>query len=567
MKHLRFLTSSAFVAAFAASSFAQFTEVKGVREFTRELIVKPKSVDAMMDSGVSMDSIRFVRQRSRSRIASFAKRYVPQTDEYIVRVPIGSTDSGFAQLLQRTGDYQYVVPNWRVFPTIVPNDPRYAQQWHHPVIGAPAAWDIFTGTSDRIVAFGDTGIKTSHEDLKGLRVPGYNAVDRKAEVDGGAVEDINGHGTHVSGCGAAQGNNGIGVSGVAWNMRVMHVRVSNSTGGGASHADMLDGARWAIEHGAKSFSLSYSGVDNPAIDTTATYIKSIGGVLLYAAGNDDRDLNGFRHQNTIVVGASAPGDVKADFSAYGRGCTLFAPGVNILSTTMDGGYGFASGTSMATPVANGALAAMWSLNPDLTPDEIMNIFYTTCDNIGPSTIFGYGRINVGKGMAVVNETLAKDASVVDVQTQTGAYVSGNLSSVTDASTVSSFNVEPIRQVGLGAVASSTVTLQIPVASNRVRSIQATAVVNSLCPQATTVFVYAFNRSTSQWELVGSRGTYGGVNTTHTVNIRTNVPNYMDASGNVNLMYRAVTPARLSPSLGNFRVAQVKARYTARTVTP
>jgi hypothetical protein len=563
----RSLLVSLAVLGLASVSFGQFTQVKGVREFTGQLIVRPKQVSNLMDSGVSFDQIRLRRTRARSRVAPMIFRYIPQTDEYVVRVPIGANENMYASSLLATGDYEYAHPNWRLFPTATPDDPRYAQQWHHPVIGSPLAWNLWTGSSTRTIAFCDTGIKTSHEDLKNLRVPGYNSEDKLAESAGGLVEDINGHGTHVSGCGAAQGNNGIGVSGVGWNFKVMHCRVTNSTGGGASLDNLMDAARWAIEHGAKTASVSYSGVDADMIGTTGTYIKSIGGLMLYAAGNDNRDLSGFRHADTIVVGASTETDGKAGFSAYGRGCTLFAPGQNILSTTMDGGYGFASGTSMATPVANGALATIWSVNPDLTPNEVSDIFYSTCDNIGPSSIFGYGRINVYKGVNLALATLAKDATVTAVAPVYGTHSGGGLSDVKDSSLVSSYNVRGRIQAGVGPVASASVTGTIPAVASELRTVSFTAAFNSDSLAATTVFVYVWNNATSAWELQGSRGTYGGVNNTIAFSVRSNISSYVNAGGNINVMFRAVTPARLSQNLSNLRVSQVKVRYTKNPSTP
>ena len=554
------------VLGLASVSFGQFTQITGVKEFTGQMIIRPKQVDAMMDSGMKFDEIRLRRQRARSRVASMILRYIPQTDEYVIKLPIGMSENMLSKSLVASGDYQYAEPNWRVYPTKVPNDPLYSQQWHHPVISSPLAWNLWTGTNTRIIAFCDTGIKTSHEDLKNLRIPGYNSVDRKAEVDGGLVEDIHGHGTHVSGCGAAQGNNGIGVSGVGWNFKVMHCRVSNS-GGSATYDDLMDAARWSVEHGAKTTSVSFSGVDGAIIGTTGTYIKSIGGLMLYAAGNDNRDLNGFRHADTIVVGASDPSDKKADFSAYGRGCTLFAPGVNILSTTMDGAYGFSSGTSMATPVANGALATIWSVNPSLTPSEVSDILFSTCDNIGPSSIFGYGRINVNRGVNLALATLAKDADVTAVAPVYGDYTGGGLSDVKDSSLVSSYNVKGKMQAGVGPVASASVTGTIPALASELRSVSFTAAFNSESLAATTVFVYAWNQATSAWDLQGSRGTYGGVNNTINFSLKTNVASYVNGAGQVKVMFRAVTPARLSQNLSNLRVSQVKVRYTKNPSTP
>jgi subtilisin family serine protease len=246
---------------------------------------------------------------------------------------------------------------------------------------------------------------------------------------------------------------------------------------------------------------------------------------------------------------------------------LFAPGTNILSTTMDGGYGGASGTSMATPVANGVLATIWSVNPDLTPNEVSDIFFSTCDNIGPSTTFGYGRVNVYKGVNLALATLAKDAEVTGVASVYGNHVGGGLGDVKDSSLVSSYNVKSRIQSGVGPVASASVTGTIPEAPSALRSVSVTAAFNSESLAATTVFVYAWNTATSAWDLQGSRGTYGGVNNTISFSIRNNVASYVNGSGQVSVMFRAVTPARLSQNLSNLRVSQVRVRYTKNPSTP
>jgi subtilisin family serine protease len=314
---------------------ASFTEVIGEREFTGELIVRPRQDLAPADRGDAL-----------LELGAFPNRRNARTDEFVLALggpPLepGAAERAVAEALMSTGLFQYACPNWRVFPTIVPNDPLFAQQWHHAMIESAGAWDLWRadGMADVIVAVTDTGI-TVHEDLP-FRVPGFNCVTNLPETAGGNVTDINGHGTHVAGCAAAAGNNAVGVSGPGWKLRVMPVRVSEQVGGGATYEDLLQGVQWAAENGAKVISTSYSGIGYAPIETTGQYVRSLGASMLWAAGNSDTDHAGWDFEHVIVVGASDQADHRAGFSSFGLGVDVFAPGVSILSTTRDGSYGFA----------------------------------------------------------------------------------------------------------------------------------------------------------------------------------------------------------------------------------
>ncbi|MCC6285593.1 MAG: S8 family serine peptidase [Phycisphaerales bacterium] len=378
----------------------KFVEVAGELEFTGQLIVRPRQELAAED-----------RARALAMLDGLTIKAYGEVDEFIVRASTpegaakGTGENELASRLMTTGLFEYAHPNWMCYPLDTPNDPEFPNQWHHQNMQSELAWDISTGSNDVIVAFTDTGIDLTHPDLAPNRVPGFNAPTDTAEVDGGQVNDLNGHGTHVAGCGAAIGNNGIGVSGCGWNMKIMMVRVSDSSGGGAYLDDILQGARWAVEHGAVSASSSYSGVDSSSVGTTGTYIKSIGGLYLYAAGNSNSNWSGFDYPDTIVVGASDQGDNKAGFSSYGVAVDLFAPGVSILSSCNGGGYCYASGTSMATPVANGVVGMIWSANPNLTAAEVEQVLFTTCDDLGDpgnDDYYGWGRVNLFRAVAAAS---------------------------------------------------------------------------------------------------------------------------------------------------------------------
>lgn len=380
-----------------------FVSTPKKKELTGQMIVRPITMKAWLQKGLTSTQATARLAEAQTEVQGDVLRTVTQTGEYIVRVPLHMNETTYASELMATGLFQYVRPNWRVYPvgSYTPNDPMLSSQWHHAMIQSKLAWDLVRPTDTVTVAICDTGVKTDHVDLKASIVKGYNAVIKKKEVDGGDVQDLNGHGTHVAGCAAAVGDNAIGVAGVGYKLKIMPIRVSDSPSGGAFLSDLQDAARFAADHGAKAANVSYTGADDESNQTTAEYVKSKGALFLYAAGNDARDLSNYFHKDLIVVGSTDQTDQRSSFSAYGRGTHVFAPGSSILSTTRDGGYQFFSGTSMATPVTTGLVGYMFSVNPALTADQIQGFLESTCDIIGPESIYSHGRINAFRAIEAV----------------------------------------------------------------------------------------------------------------------------------------------------------------------
>jgi hypothetical protein len=382
--------------------------VPGIREFTGDVIVRPRRDLTPQD-----------RDAALALLGDRPRRHVVETDEFIVEAARGPEMAGepertLIETLLASGLFQYAEPDWMLFPVGEPDDPRFAEQWHHFMVESPAAWDVLVGCEEVILAVTDTGI-VDHEDL-GNRVPGYNAVSDLAEVDGGDLSDIHGHGTHVAGCAAAVGDNGVGVSGMGWSLKVMPIRVSEADNGGASMSNLLEGSRWAIENGAKITSASYSGIGAESIETTGEYIRDLDGSLMWAAGNSGTNHASWDFEHVVVVGASNPNDNPAGFSSRGRGVDLFAPGVSILSSTSNGGYAAYSGTSMATPVANGALAMIRCANPDLDAPHAEAILLHSCDWWGgyaETETFGFGRLNLRRAVEFALAAASPQAPVAN----------------------------------------------------------------------------------------------------------------------------------------------------------
>jgi subtilisin family serine protease len=215
------------------------------------------------------------------------------------------------------------------------------------------------------------------------------------------------HGTHVSGIIGAVRNNGIGIDGVADNVRIMSIRAVPD--GDEHDKDIALAIRYAVDNGAKIINMSFGKSFSPEkkwVDEAVLYAKSKGVLLIHAAGNDGKDLdlpqshnypnpisesNGELMSNFITVGASGDPTHKAlaaDFSNYGaEKVDVFAPGVKIYSTLPGGDkYGFQQGTSMASPVVAGVAALLLSYFPDLSAEQIKECIEKTVSKPDVETI-------------------------------------------------------------------------------------------------------------------------------------------------------------------------------------
>ena len=357
-----------------------FVSKAGAREFTGELIVHAKARTA---------------EHARARILPSMRKSSQFMDEFVVAVPQGLSEGELAAMLMATGQYEFVEPNWTLYPLVTPNDTQFSQSWQHNRLQSRDAWDLHTGDSDVIVAVCDSGVDTNHPDLQAALVPGYNAVDNLAQTSGGQIEDVNGHGTFVSGCAAAQGNNGTGVVGVGWDFSVMPIRVSNNGGGTASSFDILEGARWAVQQGAQIVNASFSGGSSSGNQTTAKYIIDRGGLLFWSSGNDNQFIS-YDGPDIVIVGSTTSSDNRSGFSNYGTAVDITAPGSSVRSTRNGGGYGNGSGTSYASPIAAGVGAMIFSVRSDLSGQDVQDILYRSVDDLGAvgrDDSFGRGRVN------------------------------------------------------------------------------------------------------------------------------------------------------------------------------
>jgi thermitase len=345
-------------------------------------------------------------------------------------VPEGQ-ELALARRLSTDPNVAFAQPNYRYQALTVPDDPGYSRQWTHSLLGSPEAWEITTGSAAVTIANIDTGIDLTHPDLVDKLVPGYDFV----EGDAGA-RDGHGHGTHVAGVAAATSNNHAGVTGVAWQARIMPVRVLDEFGVGWD-ADIVEGIRWAYQNGADVLNLSLGGAGySPAMQDVIDEAHAAGSLVVAAMGNC-RVYNPYAcpaanptmypaaYENVMAVAATNRMDEYAYYSQYGSHCDIAAPGGEMqvlqdpdgIYSTMPTypvylttqapyrtDYDYLQGTSQATPYVAGLAALIWSLNPTLTPDEVQQVIQATAVDLGApgwDMDYGYGRIHPREALEAV----------------------------------------------------------------------------------------------------------------------------------------------------------------------
>ncbi|MDZ4827496.1 MAG: S8 family serine peptidase, partial [Actinomycetota bacterium] len=250
------------------------------------------------------------------------------------------------------------------------------------------AWEITTGAG-KTIAVVDTGVDLDHEDLIGRFVSGFDFVNNDA-----TPQDDNGHGTLVAGAAAASAN-AVGVIGVAPSANVMPIKVLNHEGSG-SDVNIALGIRWAAENGADIINLSLAGPGNSAVlDSSIAYARGNDVVVVAATGNEGVSTPHFPAASTGVVAVGATGDdgTAAWFSNRGSYVDVAAPGIDIVSTTFDGGYGSASGTSLASPIVAGVAALVRADEPTLTESQVTARLRDTAKDRGPAgfdLVYGAG---------------------------------------------------------------------------------------------------------------------------------------------------------------------------------
>jgi serine protease len=285
---------------------------------------------------------------------------------------------------------------------IVPNDPGLVSaQYALGAIRAYEAWNVSLGSSIIKVAICDNAVETGHPDLAGAMLPGYDVANNDNNPN--PPDATMNHGTHVAGIAGAVTNNGIGMASMNLGgyIKLIPVKSTTDNGGSTAITHPYEGVLWASQNGANVINTSWGGGGfSQTYQNIANDVFARGIIWVASAGNNGTATINYPagYQNVLSVVSTSQGDIRSSFSTYGNWVDICAPGGSIYSTVPFGGYANLSGTSMASPLAAGMIAYVWSINPNLTATQVINLVKATCDNIdaqnpGFSGLLGSGRIN------------------------------------------------------------------------------------------------------------------------------------------------------------------------------
>lgn len=377
----------------------------------------------------------------------------------IVKVPEGKVKEKVREYSGKT-DVVYAEPNY--YAQAFSDDPLYIYQWNlrdqnEGGIRVEQAWNTSTGLDSStcegvIVAIVDTGIAYENylnfviaPDLTNtVFVPGYDFVNKDSHAN-----DDNSHGTHVAGTVAQNTNNNVGVAGIAYNARLMPVKVLNKKGSG-TYDNIAQGIRWAAEHGAKVINLSLGGAyPSQTLEDALAYAYNYdypydnygkGVTIVAAAGNEELSTVSYPaayDEYVIAVGATRYDKTLSYYSNYGTSLDIVAPGGDVTvdqngdgysdgilqntfnpdtKNTSDFGYWFFQGTSMASPHVAGVAALLIANGITGTPAEVRSALQDTALDLGNSgwdSRYGWGLVDA---YAALNwRAEPNDAPAADVQ--------------------------------------------------------------------------------------------------------------------------------------------------------
>lgn len=416
----------------------------------------------------------FVQAKDGNYKQEILVKFRNQSNLVLIKVPENKDFKEFLKMYNKKENVEYAEKNSVYKISIIPTDTYYNKQWYLKKIKAPEAWDRIRKTPKTVIAIIDSGVQLRHPDLRPNIWENTDEIpDNKIDDDkNGFIDDFNGwdfvnnvpdpspkfeegfteagimHGTIVAGIAAAVGNNGSGVTGIAWDAKIMPLKVLDDKGEGKV-SEVIRAIDYAINNKADIINFSFVGLDySQALFEAVRRAHRAGIIMVAAAGNEQEQGEGYNLDETpmypacydgdsgenMVIGVVATDviDQKAPFSSYGFKCVdIAAPGISFFSTVVYkptekiGGKaldqyfgGFWSGTSMATPVIAGTVALIEEINPGLNTKQVKEILLESTDNIGrlnPDYLgrLGRGRVNVFSAVSLAEDELKeKDLKIL-----------------------------------------------------------------------------------------------------------------------------------------------------------
>lgn len=347
---------------------------------------------------------------------------------YYVRYSADDDPGDVAKVLMTAPGVTYTEPHaapvpagGRMRPDVIaePDDPFFRDQAHLKRMRLPDAWEIVKGEDMNppvVIAITDTGVDWRHEDLLGNvwtnadEIPD-NGID---DDNNGFVDDVHGvdvrdsddrdndpddpgdnlHGTAVSGAAGAVTDNGVGIAGTAWNARLMHIR------------GFYEGILYAAANGADIINTSWftQGAQRSTAVQVLDLAMDMGALVVAAAANDGLNMDELEqyppsHPRVLTVGATVQNSrIKAEFSNYGKGVDVFAPGTFIYTAKPDDAYGLFNGTSLAAPLVSGVAALVKTRYPDISPGALRERIRLSSENMDAKNpdyagLLGRGYVN------------------------------------------------------------------------------------------------------------------------------------------------------------------------------
>jgi len=288
-----------------------------------------------------------------------------------------------------------------------PNDPGWSQQWGPASIGAPAAWDLTTGSSTTVIAVIDTGVTVS-PDLTGRVLPGKDLVNNDADAT-----DDQGHGSHVATVAAAMGGDGVGIAGICWTCQILPVKVLDSAGSGYL-SDVAEGIVWAADNGADVINLSLGGATGSTMLTNAVAYAAVRGVVLVgAAGNNGSTSKSYPGAVEPVIAVAASNSAQGLYSFSQRGSSwvdVAAPGCNRASgRSMLVDF---CGTSSAAPVVAGVVGLLRSARPELSAPAIRAALESTTKPLTLADVSANGVVDARRSLDALAAAVTPSPALV-----------------------------------------------------------------------------------------------------------------------------------------------------------
>lgn len=339
-----------------------------------------------------------------------ATRYpgVPAIGLVPFAVPAGQVDA-FSAALRAVPGVRAVEPDHVAHATALrlrqPHDPLLPRQWSLAKIHASQAWGVEIGTTRVLpIAVLDTGVDSTHPDLKGRVVNGFDFYDGDADPS-----DEQSHGTAVASVIAADTDNRIGIAGLSWGAQILSVRVLGPDGAGTECTIAAGMVYAATEAYAENLSLAANAPCSFVMQQAVDFALNNSTPVIAAVGNDALKKNPSMEpancDGVVGVAATDANDRVAKFSEHGPQVMLSAPGVHILAAyrTPQGGHAYAyfDGTSLAAPMVTGVAALLMSKHSNWSTQQVIDRLKATSTDLGKKgrdDYYGVGRVDAGRAL-------------------------------------------------------------------------------------------------------------------------------------------------------------------------